>query len=118
MRSDVVHLSACGKESAYHCKMQRLSDSHCHMRYEGCKYIPKTCSGPKDRNPIHPLSIELTGLFVSALADNLLNTAWCIDLARTAMAYELIAEAEGKSNMFVMNKIREKIEKDKGVLIR
>ncbi len=87
-------------------------------------YTPKTlpCGiGPRaKRNKIHPIAVELTGLFAEALLSNppLPNTAWCIDLARSVIGWELVAAAEGHSELFVQNKIRAKIEKDKGVLIR
>ncbi len=116
MRSDVKHWAPCGKESLYHCRRSR--ESFCPKIWPGCIYIPKTLETTKDKNKIHPISIRLAGLFMDALTSGLPNTAWCIDLAKTAIGWELIALAENKPELFVQNKIREKIEKDKGVLVR
>jgi hypothetical protein len=87
-------------------------------------YKPKTLKSPKQRNKIHPIAVELTQLFANALMSNppLPNTAWCIDLARMAIGWELAAHGQ-KSNedtidINVMNKIIAKVEKDKGVKIR
>ena len=84
-------------------------------------YTPKTLTKRGQRNPIHPIATALSTLFVEALSGTppLPNTAWCIDLARTAIGWELIAHAEGTgSDLLVQNKIRQKIERDKGVIIR
>lgn len=83
-------------------------------------YKPKTLKKRNEKNKIHPLGIKLTELFVEALNSNppLPNTAWCIDLACTAIGWELVAAAEGNPELFVQNKIRQKIERDKGVRIR
>lgn len=115
MRSDVKHLAKCGKESLYYCRTHRKS---CCKLWTGCIYVPKTLVKRGEKNKIHPIAVELTGLFAEALNNNLPNTAWCIDLAREAMGWELIARAEGKPELFVQNHIRQKIEKDKGVRIR
>jgi len=115
MRSDAKHLAKCGKESLYYCR--HSGKMGCPKHWPNCVYTPKEY--PRHRkNKIHPITRELTGLFVAALTSDLPNTAWCIDLAKTAICYELIAKAEGKPDLFVQNKIRQKIEKDKGVLIR
>lgn len=116
MRSDVKHLAKCGKESLYYCR--HSGKSLCPKHWPNCIYIPKTLTHRKEKNKIHPLAVELAGLFANALVGGLPHTAWCIDLAKTALAYELIAKAENKPELFVQNKIREKIEKDKGVRIR
>ncbi len=121
MRSDVVHKAKCGKESAYYCRT--YGRMRCAHHHSGCKYKLKTISrygqpGFNKKNEIHPLAIELTKLYTQALREGKGNTAWCIDLARTALTYEQIAEMEGKPELFVQNKIREKIERDKGVTIR
>lgn len=116
MRSDVTHLAKCGKESAYYCR--HSGDSFCPKLWPGCIFTPKTLTKPSQRNKIHPISVELTVLFSAALSGDLPNTAWCIDLARTAISWELIAKAEKKPELFVQNKIRQKIERDKGVKIR
>ena len=113
MRSDVKYLAKCGRESLYFCHAK--SGTYCGRSHPNCIYTPKTLETPKQKNKIHPIVIELSELFINALASNLLNTAWCIDLARTAIVWELIAKAEGKPDLFVQNKIRYKIEKDKGV---
>lgn len=114
MRSDVQHLAKCSKESLYYCR--HSGKTICSKHWPNCIYTPKEY--PHRKNKVHPITAELTGLFADALMSNLPNTAWCIDLAKTAICYELIAKAEGKPELFVQNKIREKIEKDKGVLIR
>lgn len=121
MRSDVIHKAKCGEESAYFCRRVRFSTSQnntCPKHHPGCKYKLKTLTSRKQKNEIHPLAIELTKLYTQALREGKGDTAWCIDLARTALTYEQIAEMEGKSELFVQNKIREKIERDKGVTIR
>ncbi len=120
MRSDVKHLAPCGKESRYSCNK---GSSHCSKHWPGCKYKLKTVTrygqpGERKKNEIHPLAIDLTELYIQAAKEGKPATAWCIDLARTALTAELIAEMEGKPEMFAQNKIREKIEKDKGVRIR
>lgn len=113
MRSDVKHKSACGHESQYQCRKGR-----CAGRHSGCDYTPHTLTAKKDKNKVHPVAKNLTEIFVEVLMAKLPNTAWCIDLARTALTAELIAESEGlKTDIFVMNAIRDKIEKDKGVKI-
>lgn len=114
MRSDVIHLAKCGKESLHYCRNHK---AHCPKTWPKCIYKPKTVVG-KQKNKIHPLAIGLAEMFTDALLSNLPNTAWCIDLAKTALGWELIAQAEGKPELFVQNKIRHKIEKDKGVKIR
>ena len=116
MRSDCTNLAKCGEESAYFCQMR--GKTTCGHLWPNCKYKLHTLVKPLDKNEIHPLTLRLSSLFIAALAENLENVAWCIDLAQTALTYELIAKAEGKPELFVQNKIREKIEKDKGVLIR
>ncbi len=90
----------------------------CSKHWPNCIYKTRTLTSRKDKNKIHPITAKLTALFVDALNCELPNTAWCIDLAKTAVCYELIAKAKGKPELFVQNKIREKIEKDKGVMIR
>ncbi len=115
MRSDVTHLAKCGKESLYYCRTHK---TNCSKSWPKCIYELKTCMKREQKNKIHPIAIELTELFTNALISNLPNTAWCIDLARTAISWELIAKAEKKPELFVQNKIRQKIERDKGVKIR
>ncbi len=78
----------------------------------------KTCTKPRARNPIHPIAIALSELYLDTAKEGLPTTMWCIDLARTAITYEQIAQAEGKSELFVENMVRQKIERDKGVKIR
>lgn len=113
MRSDVKHKAPCGHESRYQCRK-----GACPSRHQGCTYTLKTLKKPKDKNKVHPVAESLCEIFVEALMAKLPNTAWCIDLARTALAAELIAEAKGlKTDLFVMTAIRDKIEKDKGVKI-
>ncbi len=114
MRSDVTHLAKCGKESLYHCRTHKNT---CGKSHPNCIYKPKTVVG-KQKNKIHPIAIELARLFADALVSNLPNTAWCIDLAKYAIGWELVAQAEGNPDLFVQNKIRQKIEKDKGIRIR
>ena len=115
MRSDVTHLAKCGKESLYYCR--HSGKSICPKVWPNCIWTPKTLTKPSQNNKIHPIAIELSELFATALIENLLNTAWCIELAQTALSYELIAKAEKKPELFVQLKIREKIERDKGVRI-
>lgn len=114
MRSDVKYLAKCGKQSLYFCRTQKET---CPKLWDGCIYALKTLTKRGERNKIHPIAIDLSGLFVSALMAGLSNTAWCIDLAKTAIAWELIAKAEGRPELFVQNKIRDKIRKDKGLVI-
>ena len=122
MRSDVKYLAKCGKKSLYYCQMS--GKTICPKLHPDCIYIPKTRHffgserKRKERNLVHPVAANLTVLFIRALANDLPNTAWCIDLARTAISWELIAKAENKPELFVQNKIRQKIERDKGVKIR
>ncbi len=86
--------------------------------WPGCIFTAKTLVGRKATNKIHPIADDLTGLFVRCLAAQLPNTAWCVDLARTAVSAEIIARSKGlETDLFVMNAIRDKIEKDKGVKI-
>jgi len=82
-------------------------------------YTPKTCAKRGQRNKLHPVAIALSKLFVEALSSNppLPTTAWCIELAKTAITSELIAHAEKKSDIYAENMIRQKIERDKGVKI-
>lgn len=97
-------------------------------------YTPKTLENRKQRNKVHPVAAELGKLFIKAIMENpsLFNTAWCIELAVASAGWELDAVAKAnialsgkmsatsKRNMIdliVGNKIREKIEKDKGVKI-
>ena len=115
MRSDVKHLAKCKNESLYHC---RIHKGTCGKIWPGCIYQPKTLKTIKQKNKIHPVAVDLAKLFVSALNSGLPNTAWCIDLATTAIGWELIAQAENKPDLFVQNKIRQKIERDKGCKIR
>lgn len=72
------------------------------------------------KNKIHPIAAKLPELWVDAINNDppLMNTAWCIDLAICAVGWELVAAANKNPELFVQNKIREKIERDKGVLIR
>lgn len=122
MRSDVKRLAKCGKESAYFCRMR--SDSTCGKIHPLCRYKPHTIANRQDKNEIHPVSAKLSRLFIEALASGLPNTAWCIDLAMTAIGWELQREdyqskpiSENMRDCRVMNKIRQKIERDKGVRI-
>ena len=115
MRSDVKHLSKCGKESLYFCRTYK--DSHCSKHYEGCPYRVRTITDKHRKNRIHPIAINLTELFARSLVCNFLNTAWCIDLARMTFGWEQVAKAKGYPDEFVQAKIREKIEKDKGIKI-
>jgi hypothetical protein len=116
MRSDVLHKAKCGKESAYYCRT--YGRSSCHHIHSGCRYKLKILKTRKEKNELHPLAIKLTELYAQAAIEGKTATAWCIDLARTAFTYEQIAEMEGKPALFVQNKIKEKIERDKGVTIR
>ncbi len=77
----------------------------------------KTLKGTHQRNEIHPIMIDLSELYLQALHENFPATAWCIDLARTALVSEQIAKAAGKSEMYAQNEIRRKIQKDKGIKI-
>ena len=120
MRSDVTHFAKCGKESAYYCRMR---SSQCSRYHSGCKYKLKTVtrygqSSGRKKNEIHPMAIGLTELYIQAVKEGKGATAWCIDLARTALTAELIADMEGKPEMYAENMIRQKIERDKGVRIR
>lgn len=115
MRSDVKHLAKCGRESQYFCRTHR--DTHCGKHWPRCRYTLHTITSIRDKNPIHPLAIELTQAFATALTDQLLTTAWCIDLARMAIGWELAAQAKGYPDEFAQSKVREKIEKDKGIKI-
>ncbi len=114
MRSDVKHLAPCGKESRYSCNK---GSSHCSKHWPGCKYKIHTLKNIHDKNTIHPLSIRLTEDFVEALSCELMTTAWCIDLARMAIGWELAAQAKGYPDEFAQAKVREKIQKDKGIKI-
>lgn len=114
MRSDVIHKAPCGKESRYSCNK---GNSHCSKHWPGCKYKLKILKTRKQKNEIHPLAVDLTELYIQACREGKHATAWCIDLARTALTAELIAEMEGKPEMYAQNKIRQKIERDKGVKI-
>lgn len=114
MRSDVKHLAKCGKKSLYYCRIS--GKTACPKLWPNCIYTLKSWPNNK-KNKVHPLAADLVNLFVNALASDLPNTAWCIDLAKTALSYELIAKAEGKPELFVQNKIRQKIERDKGCRI-
>ncbi len=78
----------------------------------------KTLKGPRDTNPVHPICAKLSECLLGAIVGDLFGTAWCIELAQHALAWEQIAKAENKPDLFVQNKIREKIETDKGVTIR
>jgi len=69
------------------------------------------------KNKYYPLGTKLNEAFLESLPD-MPNTAWCIDLARYALGWELDAIKSGKPEMFVQNKIRDKIEKDRGIKIR
>ncbi len=119
MRSDVIHLAKCGEESAYFCRMR---SSQCSKLHANCKYKLKTIkrygqSSGRKKNEIHPIAIDLTKLYIQAAKEGKPATAWCIDLARTALTAELIADMEGKPEMYAQNKVRHKIERDKGVRI-
>ncbi len=116
MRSDVVHKAKCGKESAYFCR--QYGQTGCIHHHSGCRYKLKILKTRKEKNEIHPLAIDLSKLYIQALKEGKGATAWCIDLARTALTYEQIAEIEGKPALFVENEIRKKIERDKGITIR
>ena len=70
-----------------------------------------------EANKSHPLGAKLNEAFMEALP-TMPNTAWCIDLARYALGWEVVALQSKKPELFVQNKIREKIEKDRGVKIR
>jgi hypothetical protein len=116
MRSNVVHKAKCGQESAYYCRT--YGRACCVHHHPGCRYKLKVLKTRKEKNEIHPIAVKLTELYAQAAMEKKHATAWCIDLARTAFTYEQIAEMEGKPALFVQNKIREKIERDKGVKIR
>ena len=117
MRSYVKHLAKCGEESLHFCRTRLDIGQSCGRNHLKCRFALKTCPAKKDKNEIHPIAIELTLLFTDALTGRFLDTAWCIDLARFAFGWEQVAKATGKDSLFVQNKIREKIEKDKGVKI-
>ncbi len=93
-------------------------ENGCPKHHKDCRYNLKTLANRNQKNEVHPLAIKLTEAFTNALMEKMLTTAWCIDLARIALAAELIARAEGKAAMFAENKVRQKIERDKGVRIR
>ena len=114
MRSDVIHLAKCGNESAYYCRMR---GSECSKHHSGCRYKLKTLKTRNEKNDIHPLAIDLTELYMQAIREGKPTTAWCIDLARTALTAELIAEMERKPKMYAENMIRQRVERDKGVRI-
>ena len=114
MRSDVKHLAPCGKESRYFCRFQKTS---CPKHWPGCKYKIRTIKSVHDKNTIHPLSIRLTEDFVEALHCEFMTTAWCIDLARMAIGWDLVVQSKGYPDEFVQAKVREKIQKDKGIRI-
>ncbi len=106
MRSDVEHLAKCGKESLYYCRMSR---DICPKFHPNCTFKPKTLTTTRQANPIHPLVIDLSESYMQAVGLGFFSTAWCIDLAKTAIGWELA----GKEDIFVQNKIKEKVLKDK-----
>ena len=62
---------------------------------------------------INPLAIELNQLFLQAIEDELLVTAFCLDLARTAIGWELADSPEYGQPGFVMARkaVTEKFDK-------
>ncbi len=122
MRSDTKHLAKCGKESAYFCRMK--GDMLCGKAHSNCKYKPHTTTSRAKHNDVHPIASELSTLYIQAIRAGLPNTAWCIDLAMTAFGWEIQPEdyhsqpvSEDMRDMIVMNKLKAKIEEDKGVRI-
>lgn len=48
----------------------------------------------KNREPIDPIIMQLSEIFVNVLGRQLTTTAFCVDLAKTAMGWELAGKPE------------------------
>ncbi len=48
----------------------------------------------KKKQPIDPVAIQLSEIFVDVLGRKLTTTAFCIDLARTALGWELAGDPQ------------------------
>ena len=46
----------------------------------------------ENRQPIDPVAIQLSEIFIDVLGRKLTTTAFCIDLARTALGWELAGD--------------------------